>query len=150
VPDTDPGSLDRLHDIAVPDPVPFWPPAPGWWVVTAVGLVLLLVAVVVGIGRWRRNRYRREALAELERRTQSADIAELVKRAALAAFPRDRVAALTGDEWLAFLDETGRTDAFTRGAGKSLADAAYRRPTEAGDVRDLVAVVRHWIKHHRC
>ena len=40
----DPTSLERLHDIVLPPPVPWWPPAPGWyWVMGLLGALLLLV-----------------------------------------------------------------------------------------------------------
>lgn len=156
--DLDPGSLDRLHDIVAPVPVPWWPPAPGWHVVGGLALVLLGAGVWAAVSRWNRNRYRRDALKELDRITRDprgpalAEIAELVKRTALAAFPRDKVASLTGEAWLAFLDATGGTATFTRGAGQVLRDAAYRRnaalaPDELSELADAIG---HWIRHHRC
>ena len=42
----DPASLENLRDIAVPPPVPWWPPAPGWWV---LGLLALLVLIYLGL-----------------------------------------------------------------------------------------------------
>ena len=157
--DIDPGSLDRLHDIAVPPPVSWWPPAPGWCVLGGIALVVLGSFALAGLVRWRRDRYRREALTELDRITRDplapsslSAVAELVKRVALAAYPRDRVASLTGDAWLAFLDATGGTDAFTRGAGRVLKEAAYREdaPGDPAEILNLTGVVRHWITHHRC
>jgi hypothetical protein len=159
MPDVDPGSLDRLHDIATPPTVPWWPPALGWFVVAGIALAALGLVAWLGIVRWQHSRYRREALSELDRiardpRASSsvAHVAELVKRVALAAYPRDRVASLTGDAWLAFLDATGGTDAFTRGAGRVLKDAAYRKEAvgNRSDFVNLAGVVRQWIAHHRC
>jgi hypothetical protein len=154
--DTDPGSLDRLHDIAVPPPVPWWPPAPGWYVVAALGLVLLGVAAWAAVARWRRNRYRREALAELDRLPRTGNIvpavAELLKRTALAAYPRDRVASLTGEQWLRFLNTTGRTEDFIADPGTVFADAEYRPQPVLTDAKAarLRDIARHWIAHHRC
>ena len=157
--DIDPGSLDRLHDIAVPPPVSWWPPAPGWCVLGGIALVVLGSFALAGLVRWRRDRYRREALTELDRITRDplapsslSAVAELVKHVALAACPRDRVASLTGDAWLAFLDKSGRTDVFTRGAGRVLREAAYRKngPHEPREILNLAGVVRLWIKHHQC
>jgi hypothetical protein len=156
VPDADPGSLDRLHDIAVPPPIPWWPPAPGWYAVGGVGLVLVGVAGSAAGSRWWRNRYRRAALKELRRLPRGGNLvpalAELLKRTALAAFPRDRVASLTGERWLRFLNETGRTDDFTRDPGTVLGDTEYRPDpllAEAEAAR-LIDIARHWIAHHRC
>ena len=77
---------------------------------------------------------------------------ELVKRTALAAFPREEVASLSGIEWLQFLDRTGHTDAFTRGRGRLLAELAYDpqviAPLDAAAVEELFSVIRRWIGRH--
>jgi hypothetical protein len=156
--DTDPGSLDRLHDIVIAPPVPWWPPPPGWYVVGSIVLAAVGLGVLLAIERFQRNRYRRVAIRELERILHDpaplplTEIAELTKRVALAAYPRDQVAALTGDAWLLFLDATGETRAFTEGVGQVLKDAAYRRDSSSGiaDLKPLAEVIRHWIGHHRC
>ena len=36
----DPTSLENLFGLVVPPPVPWWPPAPGWFVVGGMVLVL--------------------------------------------------------------------------------------------------------------
>ena len=49
----DPASLANLRDIVEPPPVPWWPPAPGWWfLLTVLGLIAILVALRA-YRRWR-------------------------------------------------------------------------------------------------
>jgi hypothetical protein len=159
-----PDSLDRLHDIIAPERVPWWPPAPGWYWVLGFALVLILVLALRGWWHWQRNRYRREALAELGRQESAlfdvhrrvsalVSLAELVKRAALSGWPRGEVASLTGSAWMAFLDRTGGTSAFSQGPGAILERASYDPRTAASlddaTLRDLVLLVRDWLAHHR-
>ncbi|GLK85874.1 DUF4381 domain-containing protein [Ancylobacter defluvii] len=149
---TDQADLSRLADIVVPAPVPWWPPAPGWWMLLAALLAGLLILLVAAVRRWRRNAYRREALAALDRLGPATDaagvaaISAILKRTALVAYPRAQVAPLTGRAWLAFLDRTSGTDAFT-GSAASLAPAVSGVP--AGDGAALRAAARRWVKHHR-
>jgi len=147
----DAGDLSRLADIVVPPPVPWWPPAPGWWLLLAALIAGLLILLLAAIRHWRRNAYRRAALDEIDA-LPPADaanvtaLATILKRTALAAYPRAEVASLTGRAWLAFLDRTSGSEEFTRN-GDSLAQAAYGRP--AGDDTPLLAAARRWVKHHR-
>jgi hypothetical protein len=150
----DPGSLDRLHDIVLPAPAPWWPPAPAWYVLGGLLAIFLITLSWALFAWWQRNAYRREALAELaelEPKASQAEtlaaVAELVKRVALAVYPRDRVASLTGDSWLSFLDASAGTSDFQRGAGANL-ESAYS-PSNHPASPELFHAVRHWIKHHR-
>ena len=59
-----------------------------------------------------------------------------------------RARSLSGDAWLAFLDRTGQTTTFSQGPGQALADLAYE-PNPPRPAPELVAAVRHWIRHHR-
>jgi len=162
---TDPTSLDRLHDIITPAPVPWWPPASGWYWVLAFFFVVVLVLVVCALVRWLHNCYRREALNELARQEINlADtkhrgaaittIAELLKRTALSAFPRESVASLTGPAWLAFLNHTrGRARAFPENKADWFERVAYEpgiaQNLDETQVHELVTFARDWIIHHR-
>jgi len=160
---TDATSLDRLHDIIVAPPVPWWPPASGWYWVLGLMVVMLLAALITGLIRWQHNRYRREALAELARQEAALenperrpsvllDCAELLKRTAVTAFPREDVATLTGLKWFEFLDNTARGSRFRDALGATLENAIYDpRTADTLDLRKLHSVVeaiRHWIKFH--
>ena len=149
-----------LIDIPLPQPVSLLPQT---WP-SRIAIALLLAAAIAAV--WRIvhqrhvNRYRREALAELGRIEQAVDadkapaelvtrLAVLVRRTALAAFPRKRIAPLAGPAWLAFLDSTYDGSEFAEGPGRLLASAPYQRiAPDGGEVRSLAAVVRRWIGEH--
>jgi Ca-activated chloride channel family protein len=120
---------------------------------------VLFVAVVTETWQFlrhrRANRYRREALAELKQIVGMApqqigsQLSLLVRRTALAAFPREQVASLTGEAWLAFLDRSLDCTEFSAGPGRLLASAPYA-PIGPGE-RQLVGLVeltRRWIRRH--
>ena len=72
----------------------------------------------------------------------------LLRRAALARYARAEVAPLCGEAWLAFLDRSGRTTAFTGGAGRALVLAPYD-PVASCDQDALHAACRDWLRRHR-
>ena len=160
----DPGSLQNLHDIVVPEAVPWWPPAPGWYVVGAVLGILLLWLGIRRVRRYRADRFRRMALAELSRiesNAQSsrdpwgalAEVAELLKRVALATFPREVVAELSGDAWWSFLGEVGDAGTFTPEARHLVESALFarvegRKPSSR-EVDEVLVAARSWIRSHR-
>lgn len=154
-------ALRSLHDIAVPPPVSWMPQTWGWATVAAIASALLLLLALRAARRFHRNAYRREALRRLEEievEMASPDnrdhairaLAELLKRTALAAWPRMEVAAMTGADWARFLDGTGeRGEALDR----LLDDFEYRRdatlsslPSSIAD--DAVLSARRWIERH--
>ena len=147
-----------LHPMQLPEAIGWWPLAIGWWLL-AVLVVLAVVLVVATAVRWLRRRRkdpRRLCLAEFEkikqRFEQNADKAELLvscssllKRSALTLFPRQDVAALSGERWLEFLL------AQSKGCDKSqfqcLVDGPYRPQAQAQMAADaLLAGCRQWLK----
>ncbi|MFV0409056.1 MAG: DUF4381 domain-containing protein [Paracoccus sp. (in: a-proteobacteria)] len=153
-PDTAPDAGDTLIDLigqlvepTPPPPVPMVPQTWGW----AVLAVLMLAALGWAIWRWirhrRANAYRRAALRLLESAGDDpARIAEILRRTALAAYPRGTVASLNGAGWLAFLDAQVGGDAFSAGPGRGIATAPYRIGEPNPQLRPLAA---NWIRRHR-
>jgi hypothetical protein len=146
--------LRLLHEIVIPEAPSLMPHTPGWWVVAA----WLVAVVLIGLSQWlayrRRNRYRREAAAELETIAASAAaqpaasaaaIAGLLKRTALAAYPRERIASLHGNDWARFLCESAHDDPIVSASADRIAAAAYRRDADGGG---LIDAARRWIRVH--
>ena len=59
--------LAQLADIHLPEPVSFWPPAPGWWVLAILLLVLILWTTRKSFTVSRRRKIKARALAELQK-----------------------------------------------------------------------------------
>jgi hypothetical protein len=156
-------ALKSLADIAVPPPVSYLPHTWGW---AALGCLLLAIAALL-VWRWFRhwtaNRYRREALAELDALEHSISgqsipgriepaLAELLKRTALAAWPREDVASLNGAEWATFLAAhapRGKVDKVLADLVNEQEYLAAATAKASGDYPEqLVAAVRRWIGGH--
>ena len=156
--------LEKLHEIVMPASASWAPQTIGWYVL--FGLVLLVAGgwVYRCLRRFRKNRYRRLALEELtvverelqepERRAKAlAEIPVLLKWTALAAFPRSEVAALTGEQWLAFLDRNLGGKDFKEGPGRFLSELAYAPAEKTArfsdeSIRNLLQLIRRWTKRH--
>ena len=153
--------LSDLADIHLPEPVSFWPPAPLWWVLAALVLAGLAALGLQWFRRWQRGQRLQHALAEIrvaQQRWQAQPTDQtalallqacnnVLKRVALVHYQEAQVAALHGKRWLGFLDESGRTTAFTQGAGALLADAGYRRSltADSATINSLVLAAEAWI-----
>jgi hypothetical protein len=158
-------SLQNLHDIVVPAPVSWLPPAPGWYALGLTLLLLVLWGAFVWYRRWKRNAYRREALAELTHieNTLAGDgaahlllprLPELLKRTAIAAYGRGEVASLSGKSWIDFLDHSIGKPLFSGENGKLLLDCSYGSAALLDNVsleqaQNLCRAIHIWLVGHR-
>ena len=151
--------LDELRDIHLPNMPGIWPPAIGWWFLIICASIVVSLIVFWAYNFWRNNRYRREALRELNQlltdysRERCAShyisrLQNLLKRIALTRYQRSDVANLTGEAWVAFLDQTSGSHDFVMGEGQVLIDGQYIKDPKF-DVNELHKCSMKWIKRHR-
>jgi hypothetical protein len=157
-------ALEGLADIETPPPVA-WTPQTWGWIALAAILLALAAWTLWRLHRSREaNRYRVEALAALtplapllwqpERRGEALGaVGEVLKRTALAAFPRSEVAGLSGPTWTAFLRRHAPDD-LAPAAVTLLDDLEYRGPSALGamsssDALAAFEAARRWIERHR-
>lgn len=150
--------LSALHDIHLPQPGGFWPPAPGWWLVALVILLLVAGVLVLGLRRRRRNRWLRQAMRELDMTGHShlsatqqlIELNQLVKRAARARYPDQHPESLSGETWIGFLVETcpGRGTEHER-TFRQLVESSWRPEAEVApeQARQAVAI---WLRGQQC
>jgi len=135
-----------LRDLHLPDPVGWWPLAPGWWIIIVLAVGGLGWLLYRGWQKYRYNAPRRyairslaaieaEYLADRNAARLGRQVSELLRRAMLAYAPRDAVAGLTGEAWLQWLDQDLPVPYFHTEGGRSLLALPYRDP--AGDFSDV-------------
>jgi hypothetical protein len=177
MPGTQSDPLAQLRDIHLPGSIEVWPPppgsigvwppAPGWWILAALCLVAVVLALRWLWTRWQANKYRREARAQLDAILLSweshGDTAQylreyqlLLKRTALTRYSRETVASLTGEAWVDFLDRSSSSHEFTMGEGQKLIDGNYINTSSINtsseqpiaDVHKLHLLALDWIRNH--
>lgn len=126
--------LDQLRGVHTPDVN--WVPAPGWWLLFGIVLVMLYA-----LYRWYRHylslQWQREARVELTRLREQiehqsvtqtlADSSRLARRVLLVANEREEVASLQGKPWLEALDTVCGQPLFVNGFGRLLESGPYQR-----------------------
>ena len=141
--------VERLVEPGPPAPVSMAPRTVGWVVLAGFVALALLWLLWRAFRRWRANAYRRAGLAALAAAGDDpVAIAPILRRVALAAWPRGQVADLADLDWLAFLDRTGGSGGFVDGPGAALATAPYSR-APADLVPGLGDLAARRVRHHR-
>ncbi|MFJ7355718.1 DUF4381 domain-containing protein [Phyllobacterium sp. NPDC097923] len=147
-------ALKTLADIALPPDVSWMPQTWGWAVLAGAICLALGWSIWRWARRWRRNRYRREAINCL-RQMSMADlpghVPVILKRTALAAWPRQQVASLTGKEWVTFLERAAPNHSLDSELARFIAELEYVSAHAASgpDASQLRQAAIRWIgKHH--
>ncbi len=152
-----PDLLTQLRDIHAAPAVPWWPPAPGWWVLALLFLVALAWLGRRIVARYRANQRRKQMLGWIDHLNVSVDpqrdpqaylstLNRIFKLVALRAFPDQRCAALAGQDWADFLTGKMKTSK-TSGSIKVLASGPYD-PAPQFDPRLMSELTRNWIRQY--
>ncbi|NIP16764.1 MAG: DUF4381 family protein [Xanthomonadales bacterium] len=151
--------LAQLRDIHAAPAVPWWPPAPGWWVLAAlVALGLFYLARHLQV-RVRRSLRRRRLLRFVDLIESSIDptaapqeylstINRIFKLVAMRAFPASGCAQMQGAAWSAFLHEhLPLGDGDGDGQLGVLAEGPYQ-PAPDFDPAAMARLARLWVMQH--
>ena len=153
--------LANLRDVQIPPRLDRWELAPGWWFLSFLLTFFVFFLFWLFAKMHRNNKYRREALIELEaidlKRKKTGDdlvflqeTQTLLKRVALTAFPREQVAKLTDLEWINFLGRSSKTSRFEDPVAEVLIDDVYREKLEQPLNHQAIKILlRFWIKNHK-
>ena len=107
--------LAQLRDIHLPEPILWWPLAPGWWVLIILCLALAIWFISKGVQRWRANLYRRQALQKLTLLNNELSftndqkivmVFEILKQAVNSAYPSQFFSSLEFSAFVAFLQRS--------------------------------------------
>jgi hypothetical protein len=154
-----PSETLALKDIHLPEPVSWWPVAPGWWILLA-SIIILLLITYISIQHYRKQQLKRDIGAELDHIKQrfidtqnQIDLARslsiLMRRASISYYPAEDVAGLFGDDWLSWLDETqtGSGKTFSSETGKILLTAPYMSDSTpfSFDTDSLITLCESWL-----
>ena len=80
----------------------------------------------------------------------AGEVNKLLKLAAMAAYSREEVASLSGEDWVKFLSNSCGPGVFSAEQGRMLAEGVYRvQPTTAADGQLLIEASLRWLQNHR-
>ena len=146
--------LEGLRDIHGVPELPWWPPAPGWWLLAALLLAGLVCLARYGLKRYRAGQRRQRLLDFIDGIEAGIDpqaapgsylasLNRVFKIVALQAFPGAHCARLAGQDWVGFVEgKLGDADATPLAA---LAAGPYR-PAAEFDAGALTGLARQWVR----
>jgi hypothetical protein len=154
--------LAQLADIHLPEPVSYWPPAIGWWILAAIAFVLLVILFRKFASRQRQQKICQYAVAELQRCYDSysqADAANtdqnkldyvnqfntVVRRVALVHYPQANAASLDGATWVDFIRQKGESSLMTDDIATALQYGRFQTKCDV-DVDAMQSFGEQWIE----
>jgi len=154
--------LAQLADIHLPEPVSYWPPAIGWWVLAAIALVLLVILLRKIASSQRQQKICRYALAELQRCYSNYSQADpvsidqnklnyvnqfntVIRRVALVHYPQANAASLDGASWVDFIRQKGESSLMTDDIAAALQYGRFQTKCEV-DVDAMQSFGQQWVE----
>ncbi len=151
-------ALAQLKDIHLPNPIGWWPLAPGWWFIIIMVVLLMIWLSWQSWRWWQAMKPKNQALKILKQIEQKskenvpvsdicAQISQLLRRVALTYYPVDEVAGLQNDAWIAFLNSHSDKVNFNA-VREHLLVYPYSNQAKAS-LSPLFDRTRAWIKQRR-
>ncbi|MGR5500415.1 DUF4381 domain-containing protein [Vibrio sp. DNB22_10_4] len=148
---THPLPLQPLH---LPEAPGMWPLPWGYWAILASIIITALLLI------WLTRRYKHKArakkaaikLIETHSGSSPSSAIEIVRQAALSYFPREDIAKLSGEQWLAFLDSQLDDPRF-KAKALQWQHVLYRKAVSSNDTNcketahALVNDCVHWVQY---
>ncbi len=150
--------LSQLRDIHLPQTGGFWPPAPGWWLLAAVFLIVMAALAWLVHRHYRRNLWLKLAKAELSGLERSAVkepqwfamVNSLLKRVARERYPGEHPEALSGEQWGAFLlNHLPDGKIAHQPIVEALINSTWQRQPTAEPVQ-VLDFARSWLEAQKC
>lgn len=152
-----PDLLSQLRDIHAAAPVSWWPPAPGWWLLAVLVLILLTWLGRRLLAGYRIHQRRKQMLGWVDHLNATTDpqrypqaylstLNRIFKLVALRAFPGQHCAALAGEDWADFLAGNMENSQSVESLAV-LASGPYD-PAPQFDPATMSALARVWIRQH--
>lgn len=145
-----------LKDIHLPADISWWPPALGWWLLFALTVTIIIIAIIITkkLLKPTLKKQATKALNSIEAQFQSTgdptqcirDISSFLRRVVLSQTSSSYTAGLTGKAWLTMLDKPLDTPEFSEGIGITLLNSPYQRQANHDDATQLINLCRKWIK----
>ena len=137
--------LNQLADIRLPNEIGLWPPAPGWWILFVI-LLIILYAVIKAFSKRRALQYSLNAAIEelgisytnwcsspAENKTNALleyvnTSNTILRRVALVKSSNSQhVASLTGEKWIAFIRSEGDSTMLTEEIASALSQGRFQQ-----------------------
>ena len=150
----------EIGNLIEPDPIGFAFGAPGWYMLGALALLLLIIYTTHAIRKYRKDKYRRAALKTLQSLNNAGlttdqyvfRILEVLKRVSLTSFGRSYLAPLNGLKWVHFLDQRNGKPVFSKKSMEIVTIGLYQgkkvRLGKEESQRFYDESIK-WIKEHR-
>lgn len=146
--------LAQLKDIYSPQAISMRPATIAWYILFIVCIVVLIYLCNKWLRSYVKKRRQQRVLNLLNEAIKLykhnpalslANISILLRRIALAQHNRLKVANLSNDQWLKFLDHPLQTTEFSQGIGQILLTAPYQKSVNV-DIDQLALLIERWIK----
>jgi hypothetical protein len=149
-----PANIPQIRDIHGLDPISWWPPGPGWWLIALIGALM-----VAGLwlllsqrehplltARWQRDARRRlrslrRRQSQLSTKEVAGELSELLRRIAMARFGRRSCAGLVGEDWITWLDNHDPAGFDWQRNAVVLLELPYAPPGRASMERTMISLL---------
>jgi len=147
-------TLEQLPPLVLPEPISFWPPAIGWWLIG-----LLLILAIAGLVRALRKRKKSRAVLRAasiglqkiyavyidDNNAQQYlyNSSQLLRRFCLSRYNNASLNTLSGEIWLAAMDDIVGQRLLNTETGKQL--LTIYQPEAAADIHSLHTLLLRWL-----
>ena len=146
-----PDLLHQLKDVQLPQPISWWPLAPGWYLVFAFVILCLVGLALLYRRKLARQRRRQRIIEQFDKLQAQGNVAKAmayIKQVAINVYPARELETLQGQAWVDFLQSTARSVTLSSHIQQQLGHVAYQATPENPEA--IFVALKSWLEQQSC